>query len=67
MTVPRHKWGKPDRTDPRATRPQCTRGCGMTKVTRKEPPYYWTEFWRGDQKISVDKTPPCEPISERAA
>jgi hypothetical protein len=61
MKISKHKWGEPDRSDPYSTRRQCTR-CPTVKVTRKEHPQYWTEFWRDGVRVSVDKTPACEPV-----
>lgn len=54
----RHRWGDPVRFEHKTER-TCIH-CGMRKVTRKEPPQFWTEFWRDLEKIETESTPPCQ-------
>lgn len=57
----RHRWGEP-RYFQYKTERTCE-ACGITKVTRHEPGEQpWLEFWRGLDKVAVDKTPACEPV-----
>lgn len=67
----RHKWG--NKTDfPLAHKSErtCTNGCGITKVTRHETEgghdRYWTEFWRGGERIPGKSTPPCDGPAKAA-
>lgn len=39
---------------------ECTRGCGIVKVEHRQPGSYWTEYWRGLERISTGKAPACE-------
>lgn len=58
----RHKWGdKVQFPLARKSERECVHGCGIIKVTRHEHNSHWIEFWRGLEKISVGKTPACEP------
>lgn len=45
--------------------------CGVVKASRREfeggRNIYWTEFWRGLDRIECEGTPPCEPVAEAAA
>jgi len=45
-----------------ASERECLNGCGIIRVTRHEGDQHWIEFWRGLDKISVGKTPVCEPV-----
>jgi hypothetical protein len=61
----RHKWG--DKIQfPLAHKTERTCACGITKVSRHETEggrdVYWTEFWRGGEKIHCDGTPACEKV-----
>lgn len=57
----RHSWGEPVRF-PYKTERTCNR-CHICKVTRHEPGVQpWLEFYRGMEKLSVDRTPACEPV-----
>lgn len=58
----RHSWGDAVYF-PYKTERTCNH-CGICKVTRHEPGVHpWLEFYRGLDKLSVSKTPACEPIS----
>jgi hypothetical protein len=65
MTTQRHSWGFPHRFEHKTER-QCL-NCRIVKVTRHEPDgtreKYWTEFYRGLDKIECAGTPACEVIS----
>lgn len=57
----RHSWGEPVRF-PYKTERTCNR-CGLIKVTRHEPGEQpWLEFYRGLDKLKVERTPACEPV-----
>lgn len=63
----RHKWAdKVDFPLAHKSERECLNGCGIVKVVvhQAEGPkdIHWTEFWRGLDKISVGKTPACEPV-----
>jgi len=59
----RHRWSEPLRSEHKSER-ECI-ACGLIKVTRHESEggrdVYWTEFWRGLDRIQCDGTPACEP------
>ena len=57
----RHKWSEPEKFN-RVTKRVCSE-CGLFKLTRHEPqnlPPHWIEYWRGTDRITGDRTPPCE-------
>lgn len=62
ITKPRrHSWDEPVRFAYKTER-TCNR-CHICKVTRHEPGQQpWIEFYRGLDKLSVDKTPECEMV-----
>lgn len=63
----RHIWGEPV-IYPRKTERACTReGCRVIKVTRHEPGHSWREWWKDNERIPGDLTPPCEGVLEVAA
>ena len=43
----------------------CTR-CGLVKLTRKEPPEYWTEFVRNGEHVNSERTPSCIAVEKAA-
>jgi hypothetical protein len=68
-TAKRHCWGapqrfnNPDRPDIGKSERVCTNpGCGIVRVTRHESNEHWTEFWKGEERIEGDHTPPCEGV-----
>ena len=68
MTAKHHRWG--DRVVfPHKTERDCV-NCGLVKVTRHETEggrdIYWTEYWRNEEKLSVDRVPVCEPVGVSA-
>jgi len=63
----RHKWAaKVEFPFAHKSERECLNGCGIVKVTRHEDRSHWVEYWRGLEKISVDKTPVCEPVKADA-
>lgn len=72
MTKPkRHSWGDKVRFPlANKTERDCKNGCGIVKVSRHETEggrdVYWTEFWRGEERIFCEGTPACEPASADA-
>lgn len=63
----RHRWA--DKVAfPNKTERECLNGCGIVKVTRHEfeggRDLYWTEFWRGLDRIECAGAPACEPVGE---
>lgn len=62
----RHSWPKEGTTFPNKTERECLNGCGIVKVTRHESEggrdVYWTEFWRGLDRIECEGTPACEAV-----
>lgn len=58
----KHSWGLPHRF-PYKTERECTNGCGIVKVTKKEPGQYWTEFWKDGEQIKAERTPACERVT----
>lgn len=64
---PRHQWSEPDRSLHHTTKRVCLR-CELVKLTRKEPPQYWTEFVRDGEPVNSERTPSCIAKSvEKAA
>lgn len=61
-----HRWGQPIRNDHHSTRRVCLKGCGTVKVSRKEPPEYWTEFWRDGERVAVGRVPQCATPDQEA-
>ena len=63
----RHRWGDKSRF-PHKTEQQCI-NCGLVKVSRHESEggrdVYWTEFWRGLERIGGEGKPVCEPVLEK--
>ena len=64
----RHRWSdKVEFPLAHKSERECLNGCGIVKVTRHESEagrdQHWIEFWRGLDKISVGKTPACEPAA----
>lgn len=61
----RHRWGEKVRF-PNKTEQQCIQ-CGLVKVGRHEVEggrdRYWTEFWRGLDRVTCEATPPCRPVT----
>ena len=59
----RHRWGAKTLVTPNKSECECLNGCGIVKVSRRESEggrgVYWTEFWRGLDRIECDGTPPC--------
>jgi hypothetical protein len=66
MTSSRHSWGEPVRFSHKTER-ECRR-CGMVKVTRHEADgprdVHWIEWWRDEDQIASDRTPPCDARCE---
>lgn len=64
----RHRWPKEGTTFQNKTERECLNGCGIVKVTRHEfeggRDVYWTEFWRGLDRIEGAGTPACAPVLE---
>ena len=60
--VKRHRWGQKNVVSPYKTERECQNGCGIVKASRHEHHSHWTEYWRGLERISVDKAPACELI-----
>jgi hypothetical protein len=65
-TSPRHSWGDPVRF-PLARKTECEcKKCGIVKVKRRDGEgsrdKFWTEFWRGLDKIECRKTPACVAV-----
>ncbi|ODM77776.1 hypothetical protein [Bradyrhizobium elkanii] len=69
MTSTRHKWGEKARFAHKTER-QCSR-CDMVKVGRREAEggrdCYWDEFWRDEERIYCEATPPCDARREAVA
>lgn len=66
MSTQRHQWA--DKVVfPNKSERECL-FCGLVKVSRREfeggRDVYWTEFWRGHDRIECAGTPACEPVSE---
>jgi hypothetical protein len=62
-TSPRHSWGAPE-SFPLARKTECEcKKCGLVRVKRRdgEGPRdkYWTEWFRGLDKIESRNTPAC--------
>jgi hypothetical protein len=67
----RHRWGPKQRFPlARKSERECRNGCGIVEVSRRESEgdrdIYWTEYWRGLEKVSVGKVPICEPVGADA-
>ncbi|MGY3527712.1 hypothetical protein ACVISU_000480 [Bradyrhizobium sp. USDA 4452] len=65
----RHRWGEKVRF-PLKTEQSCLR-CDIVKVGRHEfeggRDQYWTEYWRDEERIRCDATPPCDARLELGA
>jgi hypothetical protein len=65
----RHRWGDKTVISAQKTEREC-QNCGLIKVSRHEVEggrdVYWTEFWRGLDRIECDGTPVCEPVKADA-
>ncbi len=69
MNAERHRWA--DKVVfPNKSERECLH-CGLVKVSRREfegrRDVYWTEFWRGLDRIECVGTPVCEPDLENAS
>lgn len=68
--VTHHRWANKVVISPNKTERECVH-CGLVKVSRREfeggRDIYWTEFWRGLDRIEGERTPACEPIGAIAA
>jgi len=69
VNAERHRWA--DKVVfPNKSERECLH-CGLVKVSRREfeggRDVYWTEFWRGLDRIECDGTPACEPAREVAS
>jgi hypothetical protein len=66
----RHRWGEKVVVTAHKSERECLNGCGIVKVSRNEceggRDVYWTEFWRGLDRIDGASTPACEPVREVA-
>lgn len=66
----RHRWGEKLVVTPNKSERECQNGCGIVKVSRQEfeggRPIYWTEFWRGLDRIEGLATPVCEKVTADA-
>jgi hypothetical protein len=60
-TPRRHRWSDKVVFEHKSER-ECLNGCGIVKATHHEDDRHWVEFWRGLDRISVGKTPACEPV-----
>lgn len=65
----RHRWGdKVQFPLAHKSERECLNGCGIIKVSFHQwdgaRDLYWTEFWRGLDKIAGagEATPKCEPV-----
>jgi hypothetical protein len=60
----RHRWGDKIPITPNKTECECQNGCGIVKVSRHEceggRDVYWTEFWRGLDRIEGEGAPACD-------
>ena len=69
MTSTRHRWGEKVRFPPHKSEQQCIR-CETVKVTRHESEggreVHWVEFWRDEERIKCEATPPCDARLEAA-
>ena len=58
----RHRWADKVVTSPNKTERECL-FCGLVKASRREVeggrPIYWTEFYRGLDRIECEGTPSC--------
>lgn len=61
----KHSWGLPHRFLHKTER-ECTKNCGIVKVTRHEGDEHWIEFWRDGEQIKGDRTPACERVKADA-
>lgn len=61
----RHRWGDKIAVTPNKTEQACC-DCPVVKVSRNEHeggrPIYWTEFYRGLDRIEGSGTPACEAV-----
>lgn len=68
MAQLRHRWGDKV-TFPHKSERVCA-NCDLVKVSRHESEggrdRYWTEYWRNEEKLSVDKVPACEAVGVEA-
>jgi hypothetical protein len=62
----RHRWGDKVVITIHKSERECKNGCGIVKASRHEHNSHWVEYWRGLEKISVDRAPTCEPVEVRA-
>jgi hypothetical protein len=62
----RHRWGDKVLITPNKSECECRNGCGIVKASRNESeggrPIYWTEYWRGLDRIAIDHAPVCEMV-----
>lgn len=61
-----HRWGeKVEFPLAHKSERECQNGCGivMRRVHEAEGAHevHWTEFWRDSERLSIGKTPACEP------
>lgn len=70
MNSTRHKWGEKTRFGNYKSEKQCLR-CETVLVSRHEHeggrPRHWKEFWRDEERIYCDGTPPCDARREVVA
>jgi len=67
----RHRWGEKIAVTANKTERECLHGCGIVKVSRHEfeggRNIYWTEFWRGLDRIEGEGTPECTEVAPHVA
>lgn len=56
----RHRWGEEITVSAQKTEQECVNGCGIVKAHRRDGGGFWTEYWRGLDKLSTGKAPACE-------
>ncbi len=66
----KHRWGEKTVISLHKAERECLNGCGIVKVSRYEfeggRDKYWSEFWRGLDRIECAGTPPCNPPPKHA-
>lgn len=64
----RHRWAQKVEFPPYKSERQCIR-CEMVLVSRHESeggrPVHWKEFYRDEERVHHDATPPCDARLER--
>lgn len=67
----KHRWGEKNVISLHKAERECLNSCGIVKVSRYEfeggRDKFWTEFWRGLDRIECTGTPPCVSASSTVA